>query len=138
MMRVNQPYLHLAPTGDQIYELQALIAVPDGWKFSMVCEILTHDVPGERLILIALDEDAETSYDGTLQVSFPLEESDQEMKILVEVGDFSSEETLYDVFGSSAIYLADASSNDEPIDRMIGGGGKKIVTSSTQIIRDPV
>ncbi len=137
-MRINQPYLHLHNIADQQFEVQTLLAVPDGWKFSMVNEVISHSIDGERLILISMVEDVETNYDGTLQVTFPLEESASEMKFIVEVGTFGTEGVLFDVFGRSAVFLSDATTETDPADRSISGGGKKVLASTTQVIRDPV
>jgi hypothetical protein len=137
-MRTYQPYLHLHETSTNDYEVQALIAIPNGMRFEEVHEVTSHSIDGERLFLIELMEDSNTQYDGTFEVSFTISESNTTTKILVDVGTFSEGDTIFDSLGHFAAEVGDATNDTPPEDRNLSGGTKKGVTSSTQVIRDPI
>ncbi len=134
-MHSFQPYLHFRDTGGSTYELQALIAIPDGWIYDQTVEVTSHDVEGEKLFFILLKEEESHTYDGSLEVTFSVE-SESNDKIIVEVVHLLSGSN-HDVLGHFAAFLDDSSIGD-PADRSVNDPGKKAVTSSTQIIRDPV
>jgi len=134
-MHSFQPYLHFRKTGGSIYELQALIAIPDNWVYDQTVEVTTHPVEGERLFFILVKEEVGNAYDGSLEVTFSVETESND-KIIVEVVNLLGGSN-HDVLGHFAAFLDDSSEGDME-DRLVSGPGKKIVTSSTQIIRDPV
>lgn len=137
-MRSYQPYLHLHETSTNNYEVQALIAIPDGMRFEEVHEVTSHNTDGERLFLIELVEDSNNQYDGTFEVSFTITETNTSTRILVDVGTFGEGQTIFDVLGNFVAEVGDATTDTPPADRNLSGGSKKGVTSSTQVIRDPV
>ncbi|MFK7920471.1 MAG: hypothetical protein AB8H47_00865 [Bacteroidia bacterium] len=134
-MHSFQPYLHFRHTGESNYDLQALIAIPDDWIYDQTVEVTSHNVEDERLFFILLKQETGTAYDGSLQVTFSFESESNE-KIIVEVVHLLSGSN-HDVLGHFAAFLDDSSEGDME-DRVVGGPGKKAVTSSVQIIRDPV
>lgn len=134
-MHSFQPYLHFRDTGGSTYDLQALIAIPDDWIYDQTVEVTSHNVEDERLFFILLKQETGNAYDGSLQVTFSFESEFNE-KIIVEVVHLLSGSN-HDVLGHFAAFLGDSSIGNEA-DRVVGGPGKKAVTSSTQIIRDPV
>ncbi|MEM6344073.1 MAG: hypothetical protein AAF927_09345 [Bacteroidota bacterium] len=134
-MHSFQPYLHFHKTDEFIYELQALIAIPDDWIYDNTVEVTTHSVEGEKLFFILLKEETGHAYNGSLEVTFTVE-SESNDKIIVEVVKLLGGSD-HDVLGHFAAFLDD-SSEGEMADRIVNGPGKKAVTSSTQIIRDPV
>ncbi|MEL7339385.1 MAG: hypothetical protein AAGM67_02785, partial [Bacteroidota bacterium] len=119
------------------FQIQTLVAIPDGWTYHQTTEVTSHAEVGERLFFIMVKPESGNQIDGTFEVTFSLEvEPGTNDKIIVEVVHLTSGSN-HDVLGHFAGFMDDSSEGEEQ-DRSVGGGGKKAVTSSTQIIRDPV